>query len=454
MKDVKFVFENLNDYRNFVNCPDKNPSGILRFTPSPVVTTMIRYQGTKTQFDDLDFSRMSVHEFSPTQTLKNYIIASGVTHSPHDWCGPCADQTGFNSNAPENVNVFDLLNKVYLKDLRDKNAYLLLDQTHEGYHTPWLFGWFHTSCREANILPTQIIYITGNLTVQEQYDTWCKENKIAEKMLVIPEAHFEQCVFTTILNRIRIDNKLPLPTLKDNLRYKEKNLDTIFLYNLLQKRPRAHRSWMFKEIVENDLLRFGINSMNEFNLKDTYYFHKHMLEEEYEPLSKLLPILPRTAEPYEKELRDFVDMDSGKYQMRFNEDILLDSWISVISEASFGEETCFISEKTFKVIGAGHPFIIFGNRHSLRVLQEMGYETFHPFIDESYDSLDTWERLSAIIQVLRTLSKKSPTEMIEWYKSIEGIIKHNKDVLRDNSTRFAPNSATTIFNYIGSTNNA
>jgi len=179
-----------------------------------------------------------------------------------------------------------------------------------------------------------------------------------------------------------------------------------------------------------------------------------MLEEEYEPLSKLLPILPRTAEPYEKELRDFVDMDSGKYQMRFNEDILLDSWISVISEASFGEETCFISEKTFKVIGAGHPFIIFGNRHSLRVLQEMGYETFHPFIDESYDSLDTWERLSAIIQVLRTLSKKSPTEMIEWYKSIEGIIKHNKDVLRDNSTRFAPNSATTIFNYIGSTNNA
>jgi hypothetical protein len=447
-KDIKFVFEDIVEFRNLISCEDKNMSGIGRFTTSPVVSTMIRHCNNKLVLENIDYTRIGWIEFATDMQLENYIIASGVAHAPYDWCGPCDNSMGLDHRFPDKKNLFHFLNDVYLKDLRKNNAYLLLDQTHEGYQDYWLFDWFHISCETYNISPSRIIYVTGNLTVHEQYSKWCEDKNITDRMIVIPEAHFEHCIFVTMVNRVKIEDKPELPSFNNNIEYKEKNLNNIKLYNLLQKRPRAHRVWMFKEIVENGLLQLGINTMNSFERNNTYYFGKEISECEYNELNKLLPMLPFSNESYEKELQEFSDMSSGKYVMEFNEDILLNSWVSVISEAFFAEETCFISEKTFKVIAAGHPFIIFGNKHSLKALHDKGYKTFDPFIDESYDEQDTWERLNSIIKCIKDLSEKSNAELIEWYKSIQDIIDHNKNILKINSIILPPNAVSTIFTSI------
>jgi hypothetical protein len=444
-KDIKFVFEDIVEYRNLISCEDKNMSGIRRFTTSPVVSTMIRHCNNKLVLENIDYTRIGWLEFATDMQLENYIIASGVAHSPYDWCGPCENSMGLDHMFPEKKNLFYYLNDVYLKDLKNNNAYLLLDQTHEGYHEEWLFDWFHNSCAEYNISPSRIIYITGNMTVQCQYTTWCNDKNIDVKMTAIPEAHFEHCAFTTLVNRVKIDNEEPLPSFNDHIEYKKKNASDIKLYNLLQKRPRAHRSWMFKEIIENDLAQFGINTMNFFEQHNTYYFGKMMEEGEYRELVKLLPMLPSSDESYEVELQEFSDMDSGKYVTKFNEDTIIKSWISIISEASFGEDTCFISEKTFKVIAAGHPFIILGNKHSLKALHEMGYKTFHPFIDESYDELNTWDRMNSIVKCVKDLTQRSHEELLEWYNSIESIIEHNIKNLEKRSTAIPSNTSVVLF---------
>lgn len=49
----------------------------------------------------------------------------------------------------------------------------------------------------------------------------------------------------------------------------------------------------------------------------------------------------------------------------------------------------FITEKTYKPITMGHPFIIFGPTGILKELREDGYETFPEIFDESYDDFTT-----------------------------------------------------------------
>lgn len=418
---MNFVFENKETHQNFLSCNDLNGSGIRRFTPSPVVTTLLRFNTLKELWSKFIFETINVSD-DPNKYSK-YIIASGVTHSPWDWCGP-AKQTMFSFLIPD-----------YLRDLRSGKAFLLLDQSHEGYHEDWMFTELHNSCAEWGINPNQLIYITGNLEEARQYDRWLQDKDVVGKMAMIPCAHFEPMIHETALNRVRIHNLPPLPTVADHIKYKTENLDKIITYNCLQKRPRAHRIWMFKELVDNNLLEYGINSMNELEYEHTYYMNRSMDKDDYDRISKLLPMLPPTNESLDKEVKDFSDQDSGKYQQRFNEDLMLDTWVSVISEASFGEDTCFISEKTFKPIAACHPFILIGNRYSLRNLRDMGYKTFHPFIDESYDELDTWERYAAITEAIKKINNLTSAEKLEWYKGMREILEHNLVTLNKNTNK-------------------
>jgi len=84
-------------------------------------------------------------------------------------------------------------------------------------------------------------------------------------------------------------------------------------------------------------------------------------------------------------------------------------------------------KKTFKAIACQHPFIIVGNRYSLRKLREMGYKTFDGFIDESYDTLPTHERMQAIIESLKKITEIE--DKLAWFDSMQDIVQHNYRVL-------------------------
>jgi hypothetical protein len=69
------------------------------------------------------------------------------------------------------------------------------------------------------------------------------------------------------------------------------------------------------------------------------------------------------------------------------------------------------------------PFIIVGSRDTLKYLRKLGYKTFHPFIDESYDDLDDQHRLPAIMEALKKV--QSIEDKVSWYSSMREIIEHN-----------------------------
>jgi len=431
---IRFVFEKEDraTFFNFTDCKDLNASGIPRFTPSPVVSelylhTVSKLGGRKIKIPKIRFI---------TKIPKNgkYIIASGVAHSPDVWTGK------FPKKVVSQKTVFELIKPEYLRDLQSGRAFLLLDQSHEGYHEEWLWEWFHSECERFDVSPTQVIYITGDMSCADQYKQWAAKNNITEYIKPIPYPHFEYSLSGTIGMNI-------LPTGRDHFTYKKENKSKIKTYNCLQKRPRNHRAWLFSKLYAADLLDSGINSMNEVEYNYTYMDGKTVDKEVFDEMEKFLPMLPPTDSS--DKIDAFASHDCGEYLMKINSDIMLDSWISVISEASFSDSlnTCFLSEKTFKPIAAQHPFIIFGNRHSLKYLHSLGYKTFAPYINEDYDSLPTWERLDAIVDEIDRINKMSDKEKMKMLKALTPVLAHNKNVLGRRSLT-VPKNIQELFNYI------
>lgn len=76
---------------------------------------------------------------------------------------------------------------------------------------------------------------------------------------------------------------------------------------------------------------------------------------------------------------------------------------SIICETLGTGSDFFLSEKTVKAMFAKRVFVVFGARHFLRRLQELGFQTFDSIIDESYDNepVDEIRYQKAMLQVLR-----------------------------------------------------
>ena len=81
------------------------------------------------------------------------------------------------------------------------------------------------------------------------------------------------------------------------------------------------------------------------------------------------------------------------------------AYLNIVSESHFGTDKLFLTEKVFKPISIGQPFIVVGSKGTLKKLQEMGYYTFSEYINEEYDMIeDDYERTEAIKKELRRLT--------------------------------------------------
>jgi hypothetical protein len=84
-----------------------------------------------------------------------------------------------------------------------------------------------------------------------------------------------------------------------------------------------------------------------------------------------------------------------------------------------------LTEKTFKPIALGMPFIIVGTQGSLRYLRSYGFKTFGDLWDESYDDEpDDTKRIEKIAQVLKLLDGLEEHRQ-DIFESAQAIVKHN-----------------------------
>jgi hypothetical protein len=105
-----------------------------------------------------------------------------------------------------------------------------------------------------------------------------------------------------------------------------------------------------------------------------------------------------------------------------------DSMLYLVTETVATGRRHHLTEKTFKPIAMGMPFVIVGTKGSLEYLRSYGFKTFGDFWDESYDTIDDDnERIASVAKTLADLDSLSGLEKTQLYRSMAETIKHNWD---------------------------
>ena len=102
-----------------------------------------------------------------------------------------------------------------------------------------------------------------------------------------------------------------------------------------------------------------------------------------------------------------------------------ESLLYLVTETVATGQRHHLTEKTFKPIAMGMPFIILGTQGSLKYLRSYGFRTFGDLWDESYDDEpDDAKRIEKIAQVLKMLDGLEEHRQ-DIFESAHEIIEHN-----------------------------
>ena len=202
------------------------------------------------------------------------------------------------------------------------------------------------------------------------------------------------------------------------------------------RRWRMHRPTIVAALATKGILEKGFVSLgndgggkdwsNIFN--DIDYFHQNKnlkdLMNQYKENIRTLPDLYLDTENLKENQADLTELTNYYYE---------NSYFSLVSESNFYttrgfENSRFLTEKTFKPIIQGHPFLLISVPNSLKVLKILGYKTFHPFIDESYDAeLDDELRMLKIIAEVEKLCNLSKNDLKSFLLNSKSIAEFNKN---------------------------
>lgn len=112
-----------------------------------------------------------------------------------------------------------------------------------------------------------------------------------------------------------------------------------------------------------------------------------------------------------------------------------DTYFSLVTETtweSFGwgiDNVVRLTEKLYKAV-ALHPFIVMGNKNTLKYLKSIGFETFPEMFDESYDEIeDPVDRAVFIMKEVERLCSMDIEELHKIYVSVLPKIRRNQEVL-------------------------
>jgi hypothetical protein len=106
-------------------------------------------------------------------------------------------------------------------------------------------------------------------------------------------------------------------------------------------------------------------------------------------------------------------------------DLYIKTYFSVVTETFFDNPNIFITEKTYKPIMMGHPFIIASSAGFYQKLHDLGYKTFDGLIDESFDKIpDNDKRLLAIADAVENIAN---SDLALFLKNARPICEHNRE---------------------------
>lgn len=136
--------------------------------------------------------------------------------------------------------------------------------------------------------------------------------------------------------------------------------------------------------------------------------------------------------PIESSFKDPLIQGNPNSDYRFYADFYKKIGIDIVAETVVRYPYPFITEKTYRPIACGRPFIIVGPYKTLDFLRSFGFVTFSSIIDESYDNIyNTEQRFTKICQIIKKFVDRPIEQIISDVKSVKDSLEHNRKCLEN-----------------------
>lgn len=286
-----------------------------------------------------------------------------------------------------------------LEHIRNNQCKMIIIYTDEGNQgLPRFadsFSILQDWCIESNLPFENVYFFTGNMKAQELFGHTVNYNIV--------------CMHNwDSLNDPRNYSMVPFEPVDNNC-----------LYVNLNRSRYKHRALMLIFLIKENLLYRGLNSFNYENEEVIKLFPDYI---------EKIPNLDTYCRALELIGSNVLDHPHTNLNMSMvvNTDFYRKTFCSIIPESHCESETIHFSEKTWKPIMNGHPFMLLTSPGQLNYLKKLGFKTYSDWFDESYDNCDDLlDRVKIITSNLKRYENHSITDLIKIRQDMHKTIEYN-----------------------------
>jgi hypothetical protein len=100
--------------------------------------------------------------------------------------------------------------------------------------------------------------------------------------------------------------------------------------------------------------------------------------------------------------------------------------VQIVTETDFYKDKLHLTEKAFKPIVSGQPFMLLAGCGNLAYLRDYGFKTFGDYWDEGYDDIaDPGQRIGAVVDIVNGLAGLTHTQQQNMRLDMQHIVEHN-----------------------------
>lgn len=310
--------------------------------------------------------------------------------------------------------------------IRTKQCMLVMNNSHEAFHAV-VDAIYDICVLQLNIPPEQILLLSESATIDHEVEKISKKYNLS-KIKTHWIRQFE--------HNIAFHPPADIQTLA------KKHYDKKFLS--LNRIWRAHRPALVSLLKINNLLDLGYVSLaRASDNKDWNFFEQEVMGcfHDGPELQALLLENMDIIKNIPELLLDQADMTYNHSQTPLDSTYPYyeNTYFSVVTETNYFKylgEGVQITEKIVKCIHLKHPFIVVSRPHTLKFLRSIGYLTYEPIINESYDDEENdFTRLLMIVDEIKRLCNMDDSQLEVFLEKAREITDYNYTVLKQ-KTKF------------------
>ena len=221
--------------------------------------------------------------------------------------------------------------------------------------------------------------------------------------------------------------------------------DKPYDFLLLNGRLRPHRKYLLHRLRELEILDRGLWTCldRRCDMRWTSYLTLPCQDRDRMDEPEAIRFLPPEYEIERAVInldRDLPDRDVKHFLFNdtwgdaiINPRAYTDTAFSIVTETIYDYPFSFRTEKIWKSVIMGHPFVVAANVGYYRALHQAGFRTFGDLVDESFDSIwEPRERMEAMIEVIHDIIRNGSASFL---MASEDVCKYNQEHLREHNRR-------------------